>query len=507
MDQTKSAAQSWSIVAADKFIRATRDSGYKSTASAISELVDNSIQAAATRVQVNIDQTPEKRIEITVEDNGSGMDLFTLRQALRFGGSSRFDDRSGLGRFGMGLPNSSLSQARRVIVTSWQNVSKGAVKKNVLASGLLLQSYLDLDEIASGRLVEVPKPKAVANFPSAKRTASGTIVKWESCDRLDYKRAPTIARHVIRELSQRFRHFLEAGTKIYVNRHRLRPIDPMFLLGRPANQRSKLYGRELSYQISANPEEPSSATGIVRIRFVELPIQLATLSNAEKREQGIVNSAGISIIRARREVDYGWFFFGAKRKENYDDWWRCEVSFDPVLDEAFGLTHTKQQIRPQQYLLDILTPDMESIARTLNARARNAHSKLKESDDRKQSEKVADIRSKFLNPVGHQTRRDRRSEILAYRIEEAPLSSNSFYTFRIERGTFVLTIDPDHAFYREIYAPLHSGGADIAQVRTLIELLLIAAARSEASASHTDAKSIESFRVNWSRTAETLIGG
>jgi hypothetical protein len=48
-------------------------------------------------------------LNLSVLDNGCGMDPTTLRQALRFGGSSRFNDRSGLGRFGIGLPNSSLS--------------------------------------------------------------------------------------------------------------------------------------------------------------------------------------------------------------------------------------------------------------------------------------------------------------------------------------------------------------------------------------------------------------
>src|SRR5437773_11391873 len=90
------------IVALDKFIQATRDSGYKSTASAVSELVDNSIQAGATEVVISVmlSTEREKAIEISVLDNGCGMDPFTLQQALRFGGSSRFGDRSGLGRYG-----------------------------------------------------------------------------------------------------------------------------------------------------------------------------------------------------------------------------------------------------------------------------------------------------------------------------------------------------------------------------------------------------------------------
>src|SRR5216683_7950241 len=116
--------QDCSIIALDKFIQATRDSGYKGTSSAISELVDNSIQAGATRIELSVTATTsgddEKAIEVSVLDNGCGMDPFTLRQALRFGGSTRFGDRIGLGRYGMGLPNASLSQARRVTVYTWQ---------------------------------------------------------------------------------------------------------------------------------------------------------------------------------------------------------------------------------------------------------------------------------------------------------------------------------------------------------------------------------------------------
>ena len=52
-----------------------------------------------------------------------------------------------------------------------------------------------------------------------------------------------------------------------------------------------------------------------------------SLSNEEKNARGIAKNAGVSIVRAGREIDCGWFFMGQKRKENYDDWWRCEVRF------------------------------------------------------------------------------------------------------------------------------------------------------------------------------------
>ena len=48
-----------SIIALDKFIQATRDSGYKGTYSAISELVDNALQASAKHVRVKVFSTAD----------------------------------------------------------------------------------------------------------------------------------------------------------------------------------------------------------------------------------------------------------------------------------------------------------------------------------------------------------------------------------------------------------------------------------------------------------------
>ena len=138
------------IVRLERFIQATRDSGYKGTSSAIAELVDNALQAKATAVRITLEDRPGDAahpVTVSVADNGQGMTGDVLAEALRFGGSSRFNDRRGLGRFGMGLPNASLSQSRRVEVFTWQ---RGKTP---------IWNYLDVDEIASGELSSVPRPK------------------------------------------------------------------------------------------------------------------------------------------------------------------------------------------------------------------------------------------------------------------------------------------------------------------------------------------------------------
>jgi anti-sigma regulatory factor (Ser/Thr protein kinase) len=519
-----------SIIALDKFIQATRDSGYKSTASALSELVDNSIQAGATRIAISVtavaSDEDEKEIEVSILDNGSGMDPFTLRQALRFGGSTRFGDRSGLGRYGMGLPNASLSQARNVAVYTWQNSAgpnKGPKTRASAPAAHVYMSYLDVDEIVRAEMVDVPRPVVVKQPPPECVGASGTLVKWSQCDRLDNRRVSTVIRKVEAELARRFRHFLWKRLRITINGDPVTPFDPLYM--HPAGEVTggQLFGEELQYEIRADPKDPKK-TGWVRVRFAELPVhEWHLLSNEEKRRIGISRGAGVSIVRAGREVDYGWFFLGGKNRENYDDWWRCEVQFDPILDEGFGITHTKQQVRPQTHLIEALSSDMETMARALNARARKAHLAVKSGERFSEAERVAADRDHLLRPMptavnpaakalmkelekSHPILRKKPKEAPSrYTIIEAPVKDTSFFAYAHDGERLVLVLNPNHPFYREIYKPLADGDSPRdQQLRAKLELLLLAAARSEAAAG-SKGEVIAKQRLEWSHALATFL--
>lgn len=522
--------QDCSIVALDRFIQATRDSGYKGTASAISELVDNSIQARATRIAISVTACSlgdeATAIEVTILDNGCGMDPFTLRQALRFGGSSRFGDRSGLGRYGMGLPNASLSQARRVTVYTWQS-SSGCQRRGRSSAGAapecIYMSYLDVDEIVSCEMKEVPRPELVKDPPAMCVGPSGTLVVWSQCDRLDNRRVSTIVRKLEAELGRRFRHFLWKGIGVTVNGDAISPRDPLYLHPDAEVSGARLLGEELHYEVRANPADPR-ATGWVRVRFSELPVhEWHKFSNEEKRRIGLSKGAGVSIVRAGREVDYGWFFMGSKHRENYDDWWRCEIQFDPVLDEAFGITHTKQQVRPQAYLTEALTPDIEATARALNSRARKAHISVKAGERFSEAERIANEHDHLLRPLPKNTRSTARDLIkelsqshpilrsdshtkpTRYSIVEAAVRDRCFFTYAHDGERLVLVLNPDHPFYREIYRPLADGDTPRdQQLRAKIELLLLAAARSEATSRVND-KTLARQRLEWSNTLAAFL--
>ena len=127
---------------------AIRETGYRSFAHTLAELIDNSIQANSSDISIDITGVDGGRI--IVVDNGEGMTVDGLRVALQFGGSSRFNDRRGLGRFGMGLPTSSLSISRRVDVSfTWQ--TQESVRHVVL----------DLDALHDSKRIKLPEPKTV----------------------------------------------------------------------------------------------------------------------------------------------------------------------------------------------------------------------------------------------------------------------------------------------------------------------------------------------------------
>lgn len=463
------------LVAAHHFIVATRETGYRSVATAIAELIDNAVQAKATSIRVFVlDQATSKEVAggnrettIAVLDNGEGMDRTTLWTALQFGGTGRFDDRSSLGRFGMGLPNSSVSQSRRFEVYSWHK------------SGSVQFSYLDVDEFAQRVLHQIPAPTPRSLPAWAARAAgrTGTLVVWPKCDRLDYRRASTIAQKLRAPLGRMYRHLIWGGVKIFVNDDPVAPVDPLFCHPVSGEGGAKPFGDPLDYEIAS----PGRRTSTVRVRFSELPVAAwRDLSIEEKRERGIVGGAGVSFIRAGREIDYGWLLMGSKRKENYDDWWRCEVYFQPKLDEHFGVTHSKQGVHPTPYLQSILALDIEAIARTLNARVRSAFEATK-STEISRAAQVATRQDQLLPPVASRRAASSGSRWgLSYMVRANHLRGREFFDVEEIDGKLTVTINVDHPFYERMYTP--ALGKRDGHERFLLECLLLAAARAEIDA-------------------------
>ena len=380
---------SFSIINTEMTVDAMRDSGYKSTTHALAELIDNSIEAGAREVEVlGVSKWKEQTnrvslVELAVMDDGRGMDPNTLRGSLRYGFGTR-RSRKGIGRFGIGLPNSSMSQARRVDIWSWQSGVTNA-----------MHTYLAIAEVKAGAR-EIPEPtlkpvpeqylQATRNPPGD----SGTLVVWSELDRVQWKRASTTFKHTEALLGRIYRRFLTTSREAShstgpahpdIDAQRLlrcipvelrgsvtvvvdsevlvvRPNDPLYLM--TDTSCPELFGEGPMFQeYQGSPFiVPIIVDGkryevVVRASHVRSHARDPHDENAHWPEQWRTRDAGhtpwgkhaahnmgVSVVRANREVqlDHSWVSGDDPRER----WWTVEVEIPTALDELFGVTNNKQ---------------------------------------------------------------------------------------------------------------------------------------------------------------------
>lgn len=365
----------FSIVSANLTIEAMRDSGYKSTDHALAELIDNSIEANATLVEVVSVETPSdpnqrygraQIAEIAVSDDGEGMDRRTLRRALKFGDGTRLDRSTrGIGRFGVGLPQSSVSQCRRVDIWTWQNGSDNA-----------LHCYMDLDEIkAEGRQVvpaptHVPVPNRWKSVLESADDRTGTLVVWSNLDRVRWRGGRKTLERTAELCGRIYRKFLtdeskplslilkaassEGGPMAIGSQDECRPNDPLYLMS-PSSTPSPFHDIPMFEMFNERTwtVPVGDAEGQIHVRCT-----LAKIDAINEEESSVTwpnsyknpgdspwgkhadRNKGVSIVRARRELEVSLAW--VNNYEPTERWWSVEVEFDPILDDIFGVVNNKQ---------------------------------------------------------------------------------------------------------------------------------------------------------------------
>jgi len=347
------------IVPAHLAVKAMRDNGYKNAAYAIAELVDNAIQAGATKVQVLLGEktsyvASRKSVhieEICIHDNGSGMSAEVLQGALQFGNGTHLNEesQSGIGKFGMGLPSSSISQCRRVDVYTWREGSESSISTN-----------LDLDEIISGSQNSVPSPSKTAiptYLPQVKGVSfakKGTLVRWRNLDRLMWKTAAAVINNSEFLIGRMYRHFLNDGD-VEIEFIVYDIDDPSQQVGkiRKAQANDPLYlMKNTQFGDVFKPNGKTDPQRIFRIRhggkIHEVKVRLSVLKGENRKDQlgrtplgrHADKNVGVSIVRARRELELeqSW----VNRYDTRSRWWGAEIQFEPGLDEVFGVSNNKQ---------------------------------------------------------------------------------------------------------------------------------------------------------------------
>jgi hypothetical protein len=352
---------------------------------AISDIVDNSVDAEAQHIRVSVKRSPSADAVIQIADDGVGMTEEVLDQASRLGSEIPRNAAIDLGRFGMGLVTASLSLGRRLTIVTRAR------------GGELLANVTDVDHMAEANqfVKEYFGPARDAEkriFAEALGEApSGTVVQITKSDGFTRKRTNNFEKELARHLGQVYRMFIRAGRKFYVGGQEVPLNDPLWL----DHEGTTVYSDE-TYEIKYTSAEGEELRDPVRVRLVILPDQGGRKVNEQSGYN--VQKSGLYVLRNNREIAAAQLL-GLKSLSRHPSLirFRGELFVTGRLDEAMGIEFTKRDVRPTQsirdQLNDLIGANVKSIRAQLERKVIKAES---ETLDHTSSERLIDSKAALL---------------------------------------------------------------------------------------------------------------
>ncbi len=370
---------------AAKLMDSLRYSGYDNNV-ALADLVDNSLDANATDVSVEIVADEKKDVTITIADDGIGMNEEILSQALRLGSIAGRNIESDMGRFGMGLVTASISIARRIEVYTKTE------------GGKLLTSIMDLDNMADTNSFDVYRefstPEEIKLAEKFGVKNHGTLLILKKCDRVNKLDLNEFADSIRKDFGEIYRYFLRSEKKISINGKYVSIIDPMWQDGELVKE------YKMKAQINSDEKYDIRLDGAdkmdtVRVRVFILPAFDRAIS--KKLKIGIKNQ-GFYILRNFRQISKADDLNGLWEKHNDLNRVRVELFFSGNLDEAMGVNYTKHNIKPSQAITDKIVNEVLPEINTLRNRFKKEHLKNESSDiSYSEAEKIIAQKAKLLD--------------------------------------------------------------------------------------------------------------
>jgi hypothetical protein len=417
---------------ASQALESQRRSGYRNTAAAAREIVDNAMEAGATRIDVCFErpkllkahQRAESISAIAFIDNGSGMIPRMAQYALSWGSGTHFDDPDFIGKFGFGLPNASINQTRLVEVYT-----------KIAGATAVTKAWLDARDVKAHGLQSIPDPveATLPNFIQVYLDRQGlafdhgTVVVWVEPDRISYRKPALMKEHLVDDFGVTYRYLLPK-ISLYVDGAKVDPVDPLFLTPDARYFRAEDKGGAIMSQdwnipvkfardedgvlaltkvesvSELDPNDQSlEAAGAIYVRVARFPYGFAEHSKGKvetdnhRRFEIRKSRRGMSFVRAGREIETVDVFPKSMKDlskglgkwpllQSYAYHWGVEVRFDPHLDEIFGITNDKQTVRPIEDLWRLFAS--EGIDAALN-RENNFQNKMRSDEKEKQRQREA----------------------------------------------------------------------------------------------------------------------
>jgi hypothetical protein len=515
-----------------------RDSGH-SLPTALGEVIDNSIEAKANNILIRLDEQKGKNGKkhvhrIAVADDGAGMDEMVLHHYPVIGFSTRYMRTDTIGKYGVGAKLAALNFGLRLDV--WSRTD---------AQGQWRHVFFDLADAVkreqSGDVVGIeppdsdPVPEELLGLLSP---TTGTLVVWSQVDRLEEGRHAAnfdeLRVELEKELARLFRYFLQGGIKIKVNDTELVAHDPLMQMdgswadrvlnarkpASPDGSRSRRSPEHFASTVIGEKEIPlagSKAKLTVTVYHKDALRKRGLGGDKLAKELRIPENQGaISFVRKNREVSYTtvprMLPGGVTEMDRFIG---IELSFDPDLDDFFGIRNVKRGVEPHGELRDkvrnlldgYISSARKVIEETWGTAAKEEHDREGEHspildavkaldvtmpkgrvEDHTPPEVLNDALVELAADVGHKDAAAQKTYVdkvkeLPYIVESVDFPGNMFISTQHLAGKVIIRLNTRHPFYREMWEPLKliserepgtvSGAEAVKAARRTIEALTL----------------------------------
>ena len=331
---------------------------------AVADLIDNSIEAGATAIDVQVFLAADGKPGVSIADDGCGMDREGLLNAMRYGAAD-VDDPSRLGRFGLGLKTASTGFCRSLTLVSTPG---GGVPEMFATWDLDVvaekNSWLyEIGEMTPSQADAFDEARDVLAELSGDRPDKGTLVIWDKVDRLLVKKQGGVFRdpaaalktktwRLSEDLAMVFQRYLDPDDDrartvvIAVNGERVGPWDPF--CERWAEVQPVLHNvLQLGH---ADGED----LGEVLVRGFILPKKNEIDDPAYGEEADIsLRNQGVYVYRENRMIE-GPIWLGLIRDTHLNQL-RIDISYQAIHDEFFIVDVKKKHLKLEPDLKEAIT--------------------------------------------------------------------------------------------------------------------------------------------------------
>lgn len=460
----------------ERVVEGLRDTGYNFN-TAIADIIDNSIAAEASRIDITINDSPMEEITVYVADNGIGMNEAELVNAMKYGSAKRSNPDS-LGKFGLGLKTASTAFCRCLSVVSRST------------DGKLRKAQWDLDYVSKSNewklKMPVPNKDEENILNSTAGEGTGTLVVWENIDRLMKKynqksaRAKALKKKIdelMFHVSMVYQRFLDPNDNraknitITINGIEIHKWDPFVTDEKET---------ELLAEETVDVELPDGKETSFTLKAYMIP-RRGTYSTPQAQESARVNNdmQGFYVYRENRLIHSGdWF--GMFTKEPHFSLLRIEFSFDYTLDSTFDIDIKKSRIIIADKIFDYIKNNFTSAPRRAaeeryrdgtkkqvsgKTNASDAHSASNTNIDKNAAKaQESNVTVTGKDEIEIQNKNGTFRHKITIKSQEKPgqvrvipvetLDANQLWSPCIVDGKKAVQINMSHPYYQKVYYPV-----------------------------------------------------